>query len=392
MAKPLLFLHPGISKTGSTALQIYFVKHAAELLQYGLYYPDTDNTFSTVIESGLTSGNAFSLALLYQKFADNDDQLRLETDKWIAKLIEESSAYLFKAVVLSCETLSSLTRGQWAILEDALNKHFDLHLITFFREPYSWVFSSWLQVVKRDGARGWLGVGEPQRDWLALILPQMLSDRLLKKTVQLRYEECKIDIIGSFFRAIDFPIPHSESFDKLTETTNLSLTDQELTLMLLTNRLTNGDSSFCRQFTGRLIGQSTSPPCYFYSPEVDGKIDNFFIANGLARQYPCNKRDPVVNSEKNWLETHPVDATLIESFFSELAVYYNKNVDPVTRALAKANCYSQSAFRSQVPDTFNAIAYLLRNKDVLVAEIDPYQHYVLYGCAEGRRFDWVVFS
>lgn len=153
MDKPLLFLHAGIPKTGSTALQVYFVKHAAELLDYGLSYPDTDNTFPAVIESGITTGNAYSLALLYQYFADNDDQLRLQTDQWIAKLIEKSKAYLFKTVVLSCETLSSLTRGQWAILEDALNEYFDLRLIAFFREPYSWFFSSWLQAVKRDGAQ-----------------------------------------------------------------------------------------------------------------------------------------------------------------------------------------------------------------------------------------------
>ena len=389
MAKPLLFLHPGISKTGSTALQIYFVKHAAQLLQYGLYYPEVENEFSTVVETGLTSGNASSLAYLYQKFTNNDDQLRLETDQWIAKLIEKSKAYSFNAVVLSCEQLCSLTRRQWAILEDALNEYFDLRLIVFSREPYSWVFSSWLQAVKRHGARGWLGSRGPQRDWLPLIFPERLSHRLLRNTVQLNYEECKTDIIGSFFRAIDFSIPQFNSNDKLTGMANPSLTDQKLILMLLSNRLTKGDPSFCMEFSDTLLGHSTRPPCYFYSPEVDGMIDNFFIANGLKRQYPCNNCDPVVNSEKDWFETQSVDVTLMESFFSKLTEYVNERLnDPIHGALAKANYYNYSTFRTQVPDTFNIMAYLLMNKDVLAAGIDPYEHFMLYGHAEGRKFDW----
>ena len=40
------------------------------------------------------------------------------------------------------------------------------------------------------------------------------------------------------------------------------------------------------------------------------------------------------------------------------------------------------------PDKFDVMIYLLRNKDVLVAGIDPYKHYVEYGSAEGRKFDW----
>ena len=390
MKKPVLFLHVGIPKTGSTALQIYFVNHAQQMLEQGLYYPDTNNSFSTAIELGLTSGNAHSLAIICQKFADNDDQLRLQTDQWIQKLIEESSEYSFKAVLLSCETFSTFTKRQWAILEELLNKYFDLRLIAYFREPYSWVFTTWLQVVKRDGAKGWLGVGEPQRDWLALILPQMLSDQLLKKTIQLSYEECKADIIGSFFKAINLPILHSNSNDKLTKTTtNRSLTDQELTLMLLINRLTNGDSSFCRQFTDTLIGQPVSPPCYFYSPEVDGMIDAFFIANGTKRQHLCTKLDPVVNSERSWIKKHTVDATLLESVFSKLAEYYNSRINALSyRAIKKANYYIYSIFRTQVPDKFDVMAYLSLNQDVLVAKIDPYKHYVQHGSAEGRRFDW----
>jgi hypothetical protein len=388
MKKPILFLHVGIPKTGSTALQIYFVNHAQQMLEQGLYYPDTDNSFSTAIELGLTSGNAHSLALICRKFADNDDQLRLQTDQWIQKLIEESSEYSFKAVLLSCEILSCLTKRQWAILEDVLNKYFDLRLIAYFREPYSWVFSSWLQGVKRNGAKGWLGSGNPEKDLLPLILPKMLSDQLLKKTIQLQYEENKADLVDSFFRAINFSVYYSVSNFNLTKIINPSINDRELTFMLLVNRLTDGDTDFGAKVS-LLINDSSCSPCYFYSPEVDGMIDAFFIANGTKRQHLCTKHDPVVDSERSWIGKHTVDATLLESVFSKLAEYYNNRLDkPLNKALTKANYFSYSSFRHQVPEKFDVMIYLLKNKDVLVAEIDPYKHYVQYGSAEGRKFDW----
>jgi hypothetical protein len=118
-------------------------------------------------------------------------------------------------------------------------------------------------------------------------------------------------------------------------------------------------------------------------------IDNFFIANGLKRQYSCNRCDPVVNSEKDWFETKSVDATLIQTFFSMLAEYYNKRLDNlVYEALALSNHYNYSTFRTQVPDQFDIMAYLLINKDVLFAGIDPYQHYVCHGYSENRPFEW----
>jgi hypothetical protein len=159
--------------------------------------------------------------------------------------------------------------------------------------------------------------------------------------------------------------------------------------MLLINRLTNGDASFGDKVSDTLIGKSTMPPCYFYSPEVDRMIDNFFIANGSKRQYLCTKRDSVVNSDKAWFENHSVDAPLIESVFSALAEYYNNRINTlVYRILWKANYYSFSVFRTEIPENFDVMAYLFLNQDVLVAEIDPYKHYVQHGSAEGRKFDW----
>jgi hypothetical protein len=221
----------------------------------------------------------------------------------------------------------------------------------------------------------------------------MLSDQLLEKTVLLSYEECKTDIVGSFFRAIDFSIPNPEDDNNnLSEITNRSLTDQELTLMLLINRLIDGDYSFCERVSGRLIKQSSSPPCYFYVPDVDRKIDDFFDANGVDRQYQCHKREPVINSEKDWLETHSVNATLMELFFSELAEYNNIEKDLVSRAIKRAKYHHYSAFRTRVPGKFDVMAYLLRNPDVLAGGIDPYKHYVLYGYDEGRNFDWGLYQ
>lgn len=398
MNKPLLFLHAGLSKTGSTALQIFFARHATQLLESGLYYPDTDNSFSTVIESRTSSGNAIVLVSLCRKFSGDDDQLRCHADQWVTNLNEASKQHSFKAVLLSSESICTLRERQWAILEDILNKYFDLRLIVFFREPYSWVFSSWLQGVKMHGVVEWLGKTDPNITWAPLFFPEkIVSPQLLMNTIKLFYEECKTDIVDSFFRAIDFAVPHFKRDDEITETANPSLTDQELILMLLTNRLIKGDRLFARDFSDGLLGHSKRPPCYFYSPCVDGLIDYFFTSNGLERQSTCKIREPVVNNEVDWLESQSVEMTLIQSFFNKIAEYINENArdkinDYIQGALDIVKKYEKSIFRTQVPKEFNSMAYLLLNKDVLLAEMDPYEHYTRYGYAEGRTIDWSIFS
>jgi len=42
--------------------------------------------------------------------------------------------------------------------------------------------------------------------------------------------------------------------------------------------------------------------------------------------------------------------------------------------------------RSGVPQTFDPIAYLVRNRDVREARIDPYAHYCIFGRSEGRAW------
>jgi hypothetical protein len=394
MKKPDLFLHIGIPKTGSSALQMFFVIHAEQMLEQGLYYPDTNNQFSEVIKSGLTSGNAEPLWNIHTKYNYSVEKFRLNTDQWIQKLIQESKAYTFNTMLLSCESLSALNRRQWAVLEESLNEYFDLHLIAYFREPYSWVFSSWLQVVKRNGAQGWLNTATPKNDWVALIVPKMLSDNLLKNFIQLSFEECKSDLIGSFFRAINLPISYSNSDDKpLKNKINLSITDQELTLQLLVNRITNGDRSIKIVCTDTFIEKTFKAPCYFYSPEVDGMIDVFLLEYGIKRQYLCTNLGPVVYSEKNWYETHTVDAALIEFIFFKLSEYfilYEKQF--IQRAINMATYYKDSDFCALVPEEFQVISYILLNQDVLVTHVDPYKHYVKYGSAEGRRFGWGLLS
>lgn len=48
--------------------------------------------------------------------------------------------------------------------------------------------------------------------------------------------------------------------------------------------------------------------------------------------------------------------------------------------------FAGSIYRSQVPEDFKAETYLLLNRDILAARMDPYFHYVRHGMHERRRY------
>ena len=175
---------------------------------------------------------------------------------------------------------------------------------------------------------------------------------------------------------------------KIIDEINSSLTDQELTLILLINRLIKGNSYLCKKIYSTLLNQSKDLPCYFYSPKVDGMIDEFFVANKVKRQSLCIKRDPVVESERSWFESHYFSGALMQSVFIEVTDYYENIYKPIDRAKFRADEYYNSIFRMQIPDNFDVVAYLLINTDILFEGIDPYKHYLEYGREEGREFNF----
>jgi tetrahydrodipicolinate N-succinyltransferase len=55
--------------------------------------------------------------------------------------------------------------------------------------------------------------------------------------------------------------------------------------------------------------------------------------------------------------------------------------------LRKLAFYKQSKYKKKVPKDFDLKTYLEINQDVLIIDIDPYEHYFTHGSKEGRVYE-----
>lgn len=145
-----VFLHIGVFKTGSSALQVFFAMNQKQLAAAGVRYPslsDLDGAKRGLVSSGNAAYLARSLmepeapmALPQQK----DDQLR----KFEQSLNNTKEGNL----LLSSEFFSYVPGASFQSLKEIANRNgFRLKVIAFVREQTSYLESLYIQRVKRGG-------------------------------------------------------------------------------------------------------------------------------------------------------------------------------------------------------------------------------------------------
>ncbi|MFK5922828.1 MAG: hypothetical protein QM496_11670 [Verrucomicrobiota bacterium] len=138
MSKPICYLHVGIGKTGSSAIQYALTKAHDHLLSCGLHYPDISNNFKQVLKYKTTAGNAGKLRKILKHNGRKD----------VMRLLSPFSARP-ENLVLSCEGFSRLP---FACLEELAHGldilGYDIRCLVFFRPQAESLVSRYLQKVK----------------------------------------------------------------------------------------------------------------------------------------------------------------------------------------------------------------------------------------------------
>lgn len=158
-----VFLHIGVFKTGSSALQVFFAKNQEQLAADGVTYPSLSNLNGA--KRGLvSSGNAAYLARsLMEPDApmalpqQKEDQLR----KFEQSLVKETDNNL----LFSSEFFSYVSAASFHTLKEIANRiGFRLKLIAFAREQTSYLESLYIQRVKRGG------IQQPPEDYIEKLI------------------------------------------------------------------------------------------------------------------------------------------------------------------------------------------------------------------------------
>lgn len=141
--KRTLYLHIGLPKTGTSALQVFFAKNVEALFRKGLRYPGVKSRVAE--EERITSGNGARIAR--QAFLPESDASELT-------LLENALSAGGRDVLLSSEFFSS----GWDAARHAKLKAFaarfgyGVRIIVYLRDQADIVVTHYFQVMKRDAS------------------------------------------------------------------------------------------------------------------------------------------------------------------------------------------------------------------------------------------------
>jgi hypothetical protein len=223
-----LFLHIGLGKTGSSALQSWLSLNSEALSKQGVDYADLVPHAKT---GEVSSGNGYDLqrALIDQDF---DEVERLLT-----------TTYFFNpkntVALVSCELFQGIRAPFVQKIHDICAKcDIDVTVIVYIRSVYEQQYSTYLQGIKRSSISH--RFGEQSAD-IAFHRSVEYLRRYVRvfgdKVIAVNYDIAKKDIYGSLAEIIGID---TKGLKKLKKKVNRSLTLEEAEVLRRMNRLHGG--------------------------------------------------------------------------------------------------------------------------------------------------------
>jgi len=145
MTQRICYVHAGVGKTGSSAIQYALTIQRDYLAQRGFSYPDLSGDFRKVLAGEATGGNA---SAVLQALREGDGG-----DKQIVRLLSSFSDRP-ENLILSCEGLSNRSPSQLEELVRSLRAlGYESRCLVFFRPQADIMVSSFLQQIRTGRIR-----------------------------------------------------------------------------------------------------------------------------------------------------------------------------------------------------------------------------------------------
>jgi len=273
-----LYLHIGLGKTGSSALQSWLSLNAKRICDQGFDYADlAPDAKSGAISSG--NGDELLAACRGNDWAE------------VQRLLNE--VYFFtgkndKAIV-SCELFQGMTEGRIQYLRELCDENgIQVTIIAFVRSIYEKAYSAYLQGLKRGGNDHLFG------DKPSEINSSSNIDFIKRYYIQfgervqvLNYDHVKDDVYKAFADLVGFSI---EKFKVIDKKINRSVTREEADVLRAMNGLHGGE--FSTQISDHMISRLPDLKTEaHYIPEIVEKVREKSAGNinWINRQF---KLDP----------------------------------------------------------------------------------------------------
>ena len=369
-----LYLHVGTQKTGSSFLQHMLRLNAATLYDAGISYLQFE-------EDLVGSGNGGALIE-----ASVTEGLDPPFDQYFGK---------HSVAIVSSELMYSAGFNWLKIFRAAKAQRIQIVVVAFFRNPASWLLSSYSQSVSRHG------YGKSLESFISefpvdLYVEPLRKARRAAEVTEAKvawhlksYDACRDHLFEEFLRACDL---NTRLFTIESVRVNPSLNADQLKLLQIYNSRFDSDiSSTFSRFVGENSLLGVGPPLAIAS-NLKGLIEGKFSdAIEWVNSLLADGSTPVTLAVDDVLDTEPRDFRLGEADVCKLIDFFGAKTSLtenlkalLERVLIRCKEVHLDVLKRH-PD-FDPVHYLICNPDLLLADVNPYRHFNDYGAEEGRAY------
>ena len=373
-----IFLHVGLPKTGSSALQALLSKNAEALERIGISYPNPENA-----QVANCSGNLLHV-MLNMATADRVIHNHQELVRaYLARTVDAAiNASACQTVLLSGEFLSPWMSSETVEWLKNLDSRHSVTIIAFVRDIYDQTVSAWKQGIKVSSTSvdldAFVKSRSLKRKDTALHNVAMLADGDLDLRL-INYDHHKAELFDALLREIGVETAGVDLYRGENRLFNPSISYRQAKIIALSSQ-----SASLSRLSATLLNQFRTFVDLRKDP-VFTDIDQSLLDNFSSELCVFNRLLP--EGEKLRVLPRPAD------FHNEAGMFDADDLSQLFESfgnlLAKSSAGTAATPQQKSPELpadFDAEEYLLRNPDVAEAGMDPIYHYLNHGRFEFRSY------
>jgi len=405
MKHTTLYIHAGGPKTGTSSVQSFLSTIASHLKSHDWSYEHSSD------KPDLSLNTCGTGLLLYELLTADDF-----TTERLDNLILRYCGGCHNAIC-SSEYLSNLTPTHWKVIDESCGRlNITVNVIFYVRDVIPFLLSAYDQHIKNHHERrsfdDWVEHADFPSTWQHATAIRSIAAVFPRSSIRvIHYEERAFDVIESFLNLVGLGVIAAVDRAAFRSRLNRSLTAKERNVLLSVNRASAG-------LVGKVARSKELADLLVYSqPHVEGETevcntvslatltarfgddvksinDTFFGGSDVVAVFKNSGQQNIHKTSATTTATDGLaEGIALAWAIDELAsIHARAQHELLNRLIVIAQDYARDWHprlpNPEIPDGFDVIAYVLLNRDVLLAGIDPVMHFVAHGMAEGRAYSF----
>lgn len=369
-----VFVHVGVAKTGTSALQAFLSSHAQSLERHGISYPFREG--DVTISEGTCSGNLIHVMLHFATSDGYQANVATLTAKYLPRAVEAAiKESTRETVIVSGECIAQHLTPELVTYFQELSRRHRVTFLGFVRDVHDLTLSGWKQRVKtgeenRD-LREYVETAFQRGSFSVRKLGMLLNAGL---DVRVRnYDIVRHDLASVFAAEIGFDLSQTNIPQRMEAQKNLSLSFWQAKALVMAQATSARLSALLVNRFQKNPDKRRDPYCASIDKDLLKYLeDDIALLNKHLALEERLRDQPRGETEESRLG-FPAD--IVEQILQVVHDYDRAET-----------VFKQAPEHPHLPKDFDPEVYLLRNPDVAAARMDPVYHYIHHGRFEGRIY------